>query len=71
MFGVLGALLFLVLGAVLGEFFSSLKGTVLFKTQSLKLDLIVVAIHIRITLFVVLGFIVGWAYCLFRGGKRV
>ena len=67
LFGVLGALVFLVIGVILCAAFKSLNEFVLFKTQNLTADLIVVAITIRFNLFVVIGFVLGWAYCLFRG----
>lgn len=70
LFGVLGALIFLVVGVILCEVFESLKNFVLFAKQELNLDLIVIAIQIRFTLFVVIGFIAGWAYCLFKGTRR-
>ena len=69
LFGCLGALIFLVIGVILCEVFPSLKQFVLFKTQNLTADLIVIAITVRFNLFVVIGFIAGWAYCLFRGTR--
>jgi len=70
LFGVLGALVFLVLGVILREVFHGLKTSTMFRIHTLRLDLLVIAIHIRVTLFVVVGFIVGWAYCLFKGTRR-
>ena len=69
LFGILGALIFLVIGVILCATFKSLNEFVLFKTRNLTADLIVIAITIRFNLFVVIGFIVGWAYCLFRGTR--
>jgi hypothetical protein len=66
LFGVLGALVFMVLGAVLVHFIPVLKDTLVFRSDFIKLNLHLVAIHIRINLFVLIGFIVGWAVCLFR-----
>lgn len=66
LFGILGALVFGVLAAVLVHFFPSLKNTVVFRTDVIKLDLHLIAIHIRISLFVLIGFVTGWAFCLFR-----
>ena len=69
LFGVLGALIFLVVAALLCGFFPGLKQFSLFETQQLKFDLVLIAVTVRINLFVVIGFITGWAYCLFRGTK--
>jgi len=66
LFGFLGALIFLVLGAVLVHFVPALKNTLVFRTNFIKFDLYLVRIHVRSNLFVVIGFIVGWAVCLFR-----
>lgn len=70
LFGVLGALVFLVVNFTLCELWGGLKSFVLFKVQEISLDLIVIAIQVRFTLFVLIGFILGWAYCLFRGTGR-
>jgi len=64
LFGILGALVFLVVGAILCGVFPPLEKFVLFKKQELKADFIVVAVYVRFTLFVVIGFIVGWGYYL-------
>lgn len=70
LFGVLGALIFLVVNFTLCELWGGLKNFVLFKVQEISLDLIAIAIQIRFTLFILIGFILGWAYCLFRGTRR-
>ena len=70
LFGILGALIFLVVGVLLCEVFKDLKGSPVFRTHALNLDLLAVAVQIRINLFVVIGFIVGWGYCLCRGRRR-
>jgi len=70
LFGGLGALVFLIVSMVLVHFAPRLKDTLLFKTDTLRFDLVVIAVHVRISLFVIIGFAVGWAYCLFRGAPR-
>lgn len=70
LFGILGALIFFIIGLILCGIFDGLKGFVLFKTQDLmEADLAILAIKIRFNPFVVIGFILGWAYCLFRGTR--
>lgn len=69
MFGVLGALVFMVAGVLLCALIPSLQGFVLFHTHDLKFDLVVVALLVRINLFVIIGFITGWAFFLLRGGS--
>lgn len=70
LFGVLGALIFLVIGIVLCEFWGGLRDTVLFGIHPLHLDLRAIEITVNINLFVIIGFLLGWAYCLFRGTRR-
>lgn len=70
LFGVLGALVFLVVALVLVGLFPALGKTLLFRTDYLNFDLVVVAIRVRISLFVIIGFVAGWAFCLFKGGGR-
>jgi hypothetical protein len=65
-----GPLIFLVIGVLLCEVFGGLKVFVLFRRQPLSADLIVIAVQLRFNLFVLIGFVIGWAFCLFRGGKR-
>jgi hypothetical protein len=69
LFGILGALVFLVLGILLCAIFEGLKTFVLFETREVTIDLIVIAVTLRYNAFVIIGFIVGWAYCLFRGTR--
>jgi len=70
LFGVLGALIFFVIGAILCAVFKSLNEFVLFKTQDLlKVNLILLDITIRFNLFMIVGFILGWGYCLLRGTR--
>ena len=67
LFGVLGALVFLVIALVLVGIFPGLKKTLLFRTDHINFDLVVIAIRVRISLFVIIGFVAGWAFCLFKG----
>jgi len=69
LFGLLGALVFFVLGRVLWQVFPALKDTVFFRTEQINFDLYLIAIQFRINLFVVTGFIAGWAFCLFRRSR--
>ncbi len=70
LFGVLGALIFLIVSAMLCAFFPSFKQFPLFRVRPLSLDLIIIALYVRLNLFVLIGFVAGWAYCLFRGSPR-
>ncbi|MFT5474399.1 MAG: hypothetical protein ACI856_002737 [Kiritimatiellia bacterium] len=66
LFGILGALSFYLVGAILIHFFATLKKWVFFRTDAVEFELLFINIQLRLNLFVVLGFIVGWAFCLFR-----
>ena len=64
LFGIFGALLFLLIGAILCGIFPGLKKWGLFKRQELPADLIVIAVTFRYTIFVIIGFIGGLGYYL-------
>ena len=66
LFGILGALSFYLVGAVLIHFFRNLKHVIFFRTDSIEFELLFINVALRMNLFVILGFIVGWAFCLFR-----
>ena len=70
LFGVLGALVFYVIAAITIHFGPSLKKTLVFRTDTLSFDLVLISVSVRISLFVIIGFIAGWAYCLFRKPGR-
>ena len=70
LFGILGALIFLIVGFVLTVVFPSLEDTFLFKVYEADLDVKAVAFQIRFTVFVIIGFTAGWGHCLFRGTRR-
>ena len=70
LFGVLGALVAFLVGKILVQFAPGLKGSVLFETERIDLDLYLIGIQLRINLFVVAGFIAGWAFFLFRRSRR-
>lgn len=69
LFGVLGALIFFVLARVWITFFPGSRGFFLFDSDKIQFDLYLIAVQVRINLFMVLGFIAGWAFCLFRKGR--
>lgn len=66
LFGVLGALIFLVTGVVLVAIFPRLGSTLVFETRPVTIDLQVIEVKFLFNLFVVIGFAVGWAVCLLR-----
>ncbi|MCX7590439.1 MAG: hypothetical protein N2255_02310 [Kiritimatiellae bacterium] len=68
-FGILGALVFFVIQRILIEFLPSLKDTFVFRTEKVPCDVYFFYGHFRVNLFVVLGFIAGMAFHLFRGGS--
>jgi len=68
LFGILGSLMFYVFGKILTQFFPGWRDALLFESDRINFDLHLIAIQIRISLFVVIGFISGWAFCLFRRG---
>lgn len=68
-FGILGALVFFVLDRILLEFFPSLKDIFLFRTEKVSCDVYFFVGHFRVNLFVLIGFILGMAFYLFRMGK--
>jgi len=70
LFGILGSLVVFVLARIVVHFAPALKDTLLFRTQPVNLDLHVVGIQLRINLLIVIGFIAGMAYCLFRGTRQ-
>ncbi len=66
LFGILGALSFYLTGAVLTHFFKELRRWIFFRTDSIEFELLFINVELRMNLFVILGFIMGWAFCLFR-----
>jgi hypothetical protein len=66
LFGVLGSLVFYIVAALIVHFFPSLKRTLLFRTDTLQFDLVLISVSVRLSLFVIIGFAAGWAFCLFR-----
>ncbi len=70
LFGILGALVFWILGVILAAFSSGFKSSFLFSTEDIKLDLHIIAVIFRVNLFVAIGFVAGWAYCLFGKKER-
>ena len=70
LFGVLGALIALILSALICGFFPGVEQFPLFKVRPLTLNLIIIVIQLHLNLFVLIGFVAGWAYCLFRGGPK-
>jgi hypothetical protein len=70
LFGVLGALIALIVSALICGFLPGMKQFPLFKVRPLTLNLIIIVIQLHLNLFVLVGFVAGWAYCLFRGGLK-
>ena len=67
LYSIFGGLLFLLVQAILCGLINSLKNVGLFKANEfLDADLIIIALKLRYTIFVIIGFIAGFGYYLFE-----
>jgi hypothetical protein len=65
LFGILGALIFLVINGIVIAIITSARNFFLFKVYEIPVDLFLLKIIFKFNLFIVIGFIAGWAYYLF------
>jgi hypothetical protein len=65
LFGILGALIFLVINGIVIALWKGGRNFFLFKVSEMPVDLFFIKIIFRFNLFILIGFILGWAYYLF------